>query len=90
MAGRWVVDEDYPDGHLVAMTPEEQAQHERDQAAGAAAADAQAQADAAAAARAEDLRRARIELATGLIFASFSASERKVLDLLLARVALER
>lgn len=87
MADRWEVNEDYPEGHLVTMTDEEEEQLERDQSAGAAMADAQATLEAAAAARAADLRQARLELATGAIFSSFSTNERSVLDMLLAESA---
>lgn len=83
MADRWVVDEDYPEGRLVAMTPEEEAQLERDRAAGVAILSAQEAAEAAEAARFEDLERARTELANGTIFASLSQGERDVLRLLL-------
>lgn len=33
MSSRWVVETDYPEGHLVPMTPDEQAQLDADQAA---------------------------------------------------------
>ena len=83
MADRWVVDEDYPDGRLVAMTPAEQAQRERDQKAGAAIAAAQAAIDANAAAMIAGRRKARKELANGVIFAFLSTSERHIIDMLL-------
>lgn len=83
-----MLDEDYPEGHLVPMTDDEEEQLERDQGAARSAADAQAAAEDAAAARLADLRKARLELATGRIFASFTASERSVLDALLAKAAL--
>lgn len=84
MPDRWVLDEDYPDGHLVPMTDDEEAQLERDQAIGAALAAEIAKVEDAEASRISDLRRARLELATGRIFSSFTDSERSVLDLLLA------
>lgn len=87
MPDRWVVSEDYPGGHLVPMTDDEEAQLERDQAAGAALAAERASIEDAEASRLADLRRARIELATGAIFSSFSDSERTVLDLLLAEAS---
>lgn len=84
MPHKWVVDLDYPEGHLVEMTPEEEAQLERDQAAGVALAAAQAAAEGIAAARITALRKARADLAAGRIFASLSARERTVISLLLA------
>lgn len=42
MSARWVVDADNPRGHLVPMTPAEQAQYDADQTAGAAQAQQQA------------------------------------------------
>lgn len=39
---KWIVDQDHPDGHLVPMTAEEQAQYTADQAEGAKAAQAAA------------------------------------------------
>jgi hypothetical protein len=79
----WVVDADYPAGHLVEMSPEERAQLERDQAAGAVIAAAQAAVEASEAERCEDLRLAREELASRAIFAALSPRERSVIDLLL-------
>lgn len=87
MPDRWVLDEDYPEGHLVPMSPEEEAQLERDQAVGVAIVAERAKAEDAEASRLADLRRARIELAQGRIFSSFSDSERTVLDLLLAEAS---
>ena len=84
---RWVVDQDYPEGHLVPMTRAEVDQLERDRAASSAASNAQAEAEEAVASRIADLRRARIELAQGRIFSAFSESERRVLDLLLVESA---
>lgn len=79
----WVVDQDYPEGHLVEMTTEEQAQLERDRALHAATSAAQGMLEDAAAARVADLRKARTELADGVIFASLSTSEKRVIDTLL-------
>jgi hypothetical protein len=84
MSDRWVVDADYPAGRLVAMTPDEEAQLERDRKAGAVVASALAKSEAAAAARIAGLKKARADLAGGVIFASCSAKERSVLDMLLA------
>lgn len=81
--GKWVVDDEYPEGRLVEMTPEEQAQLERDQAAGAELAANQAAIDAAAAARIADLLEARVALASGTIFRNLSVRERRVLDMLI-------
>jgi len=83
MPDRWVVDADYPSGHLVAMTPAEEKQLGRDQKAGAASAAAQTEIDKAGAARIAALRKARTELAAGAIFASLSASEKNIIDMLL-------
>lgn len=83
MPNKWVLDDEYPSGHLVEMTPEEETQLERDQEAGAALAAAQAAAEGLAVARLDDLRKARSELAAGKIFASLSSRERSVLNLLL-------
>lgn len=41
MSDKWVVNQDYPQGHLVAMTAEEQAQYDADQIASASAESAQ-------------------------------------------------
>lgn len=84
MPNKWVVEPDYPEGHLVEMTPSEQAQLERDQAIGAAFAAAQAAAEGLAAARIKDLQKARAELAAGKLFGSLSPRERAVISLLLA------
>lgn len=83
MADKWVVDADYPHGHLVPMTPAEEAQLARDRKAGAAASDAQAAIEAEAASRTDGLRKARADLAAGVIFASLSAKEKSVIELLL-------
>lgn len=42
MSYRWVIDDANPNGHLVELTPEEEAQRVADQQAGAASADARA------------------------------------------------
>ena len=90
MADRWVLDQDYPNGHLVAMTPAEQAQYDADQVIGLAADDLQTSTRAnqsalvaALSSRMATLRQARAALAGGSIFASFSVNEKKVIDALL-------
>lgn len=83
MADRWVVNDEYPEGHLVPMTDDEQAQLERDQALGAALAAAQADAEAVDAARVGQLQKAREDLANGWIFGGLSPVERGVIDMLL-------
>lgn len=90
MPDRWVVNDEYPEGHVVPMTAEEEAQLERDQAVMTSLVAAQARAESEESARIADLRKARIELATGVIFSSFTPSERTVLDLLLADSAQAR
>lgn len=84
MADKWLVDASYPAGRLVAMTPAEEVQLGEDRAASAAVAAARAAADARAETRISGLRKARADLASGRIFASLSASERDVIDMLLA------
>lgn len=83
MADRWVVDEDYPEGHLVPMTPEENAQLERDRVVAVAAVAAQAKIDESHEAVMSSLRKARTDLATGRIFGSLSAAEKNALGALL-------
>lgn len=103
MANRWVVEPDYPGGHLVPMTTTEEAQWAADQAAGTAANNAYEAAHAnalamgsALAGRMTSLRQARVALAGGSIFAALSVNERKVIDMLLqddlqfARLILEQ
>lgn len=102
MSDRWVVDADYPKGHLVPMTPAEQAQRDADEAIGVAASRASEAAranlvaiTAAITGRMASLRTARTALAAGSIFGSFNSNEKKVLDALLqddlqlARLVLE-
>jgi len=90
MPDRWVIDAEFPQGHLVRMTPEEQAQYDRDQAEAAAAAAAAAVSEANAAAiignltsRMTQIRTARSALLGGTIFPSLSQAEKNVLDGLL-------
>ena len=90
MSDKWVVDADYPDGHLVPLTPEEEAQLDADQAAGVlqAKADSIQYANAAAvrdllAARMTKLRQARTALGNGNIFAALGVNEKAVIDGLL-------
>lgn len=102
MPDRWVMDEDYPNGHLVPMTLAEEAQHEASQAEGAAILEFEASRRvnqtairAAVASRIAILQSARVALSSGTIFAALSAGERTVIDLLLqgdlqlGRLALE-
>lgn len=83
MPDKWVVDSDYPTGHLVAMSVKEEKQLDRDQKAGAASVAAQAVIEAAIDARLAERRKARKELANGVIFASLSTSERHIIEMLL-------
>lgn len=101
MTDKWVVDAQHPQGHLVPMTAEEEAQHDADQAAGTAQATAAQQAAQTAATIADNLntrmvkiRQARTALANGNLFAAMSANEKATIDglleddLYLARLAL--
>lgn len=90
MSDRWVVDQDHPQGHLVPMTPAEQAQFDADQAAAATASASAATVASnrgsiaqAAQTRLAQIRTARTALTNGTIFAAFSASEKAVIDGLL-------
>lgn len=90
MPSNWVVDKDYPGGHLVPMTPAEVAQYDADQTSGLSAAAVQETSRANLAAittalttRMATLRQARSALAGGAIFASLSVNEKKVMDALL-------
>lgn len=83
MSFRWVLDEDYPGGHLVEMTPAEETQLARDRATSALIAAAQADADASADQKLDALRKARADVASGKVFTSLSEREKKVMDLLI-------
>lgn len=87
---RWVIDKDHPEGHLVPMTPAEEAQAQADSAAGLAAANAASVLNGnhatiltAVNTRMAKLRTARTALAAGNIFASLSVNEKAVIDGLL-------
>jgi hypothetical protein len=69
MAGKWVIDDDHPAGHLVEMSADEEAQRDADEAASVEAAAAQTQALDARAARRARLEQARGELGDGDIIA---------------------
>lgn len=84
MPDKWVVDQDYPDGHLVPMTEDEEAQLERDRDAGISLAKAALAEAFAEEERTRALLDARAEIASGSLFASLSPDERRVIDLLLS------
>lgn len=84
MADRWVINDDYPNGHLVPMTPAEEAQRNADQAVGAAAVEAAMQEAASLASRMDVLEQAQTDLASGAIFGWASTAERRALDALFA------
>lgn len=90
MASKWVVDADHPEGHLVPMTAEEEAQLAADLAASAAADEEQAERDenadtirAGIQSRMVQIRQARTAIGNGNLFAGLSANERAVIDGLL-------
>lgn len=90
MEYKWIVSSEFPAGHLVLMTAEEEAQLAADGAAWAAAAAAAAITSGNATtirdainARMEKLRQARTALAAGSIFAALSMNEKAVIDGLL-------
>jgi hypothetical protein len=87
---KWVIDADYPQGHLVPLSDVELAQYQADQTAGLAAAQQQATYATNAAMistavmnRLAQIRTARTALANGQIFAALSANEKAVIDGLL-------
>lgn len=99
---RWELSLEFPQGHLVQFTPEEEAQADADQAAWAVfAADVAAKNANASTVRASlntrlaKLRTARTALGNGTIFGSFSVNEKAVIDgllednLYLARLTLD-
>lgn len=76
MPDRWVLDEDFPEGHFVPLTSEEEAQRAQDEREGLARADADAVAEVNERAIRERLETALVTLGTPARWTALTAVEK--------------